>query len=272
MNKKSESKNKTCFIISPLGPKDSDIRRKADGVINAVIKPVMAELDFVVVAPHEIDKPGSITNQVIEHLLNDELVIANLTGLNPNVMYELAVRHAKRLPVITLIERTEILPFDIHTERTIFYDDDMAGVEILKSNLSNAINEALTDEEPDNPIYRAVTDKVIREITKPNSIESIILTRLDEIALQLSDSRPSKPNVKIESGMNEPGYFTGTLNINDIVFHPRFGRGTVEDVRKVSTNNIARINFEHGVKELVLKFARLQVLSRAETVNGNPES
>ena len=88
---------KQCFIVTPLGMVGSEIRRKADGVIEAVLNPILEEFEYKVIAPHEIDNPGSITKQIIEHLLHDELVIANLTNLNPNVMYELAVRHATRL-------------------------------------------------------------------------------------------------------------------------------------------------------------------------------
>lgn len=183
----TESKKRKCFIISPLGSIDSDVRRKADGLIKAVIKPILEQLEFDVIAPHEIDTPGSISRQVIQHLLEDDLVIANLTELNPNVMYELAVRHAKRLPVVCVVENRTILPFDIATERTIFYDDDMLGVEILKPKLLKAINEAIIEKEPDNPIYRVVNDTIMREVVATGGdSQTYILNRLDEIALDIS--------------------------------------------------------------------------------------
>jgi len=181
--------NKTCFIISPLGKDNSETRRKADGLINAVIRPILSDLNFKVVAPHDIATPGSITRQVIQHLLEDDLVIANLTELNPNVMYELAVRHAKRLPVVCVVENGTILPFDIATERTIFYDNDMAGVEILKPKLIAAIQETVNDKEPDNPIYRVAKDLIMREVVANDDSQSYIIQRLDEITNQLSNIR-----------------------------------------------------------------------------------
>lgn len=194
--------NKTCFIISPLGADDSEVRRKADGLINSVIRPILTTSGYKVIAPHEIDTPGSITRQVIQHLLEDELVIANLTELNPNVMYELAVRHSKRLPVVCLVEKGTKLPFDIATERTIFYDNDMAGVEILKPKLTKAIKEALEENEPDNPIYRVVSDSIMREVTAKDDAQSYVLKRLDEITWQLNRLRHSNEDTPIRKRAN----------------------------------------------------------------------
>jgi len=204
-------KNKTCFIISPLGADDSETRRKADGLINSVLKPVLTTAGFKAIAPHEIDTPGSITHQVIQHLLEDELVIANLTELNPNVMYELAVRHAKRLPVICVVERGTKLPFDIATERTIFYDNDMAGVEILKPRISKAIKEAIEEKESDNPIYRVVSDTIMREVAANDDAQSYVLKRLDEISYQLN---------RIRHSGDENSYKRRTRRLSLSIFHP----------------------------------------------------
>jgi hypothetical protein len=192
MNKLVESKHgnskKTCFIISPLGKENSDTRRAADGLINSVLKPLLTELDFEVFAPHEIDNPGSITTQVIKYLLDANLVIANLTELNPNVMYELAVRHAKRLPVVSVVQTGTVLPFDIATERTIFFNNDMAGVIELKSKLKKMVKEAIQEDKPDNPIYRVVTSQIMQQVVsaKSDDVQSYILKQLEEMSMQIS--------------------------------------------------------------------------------------
>jgi hypothetical protein len=184
--KEETQTEKRCFIISPFGQENSEIRRKAEGLIESVIKPVLNELGFKALSSLDISKPGSITNQVIEHLLNDELVIANLSGLNPNVMYELAVRHAKRLPVISLVEKGTNLPFDIAQERTILYDDDMKGVTSLKPALSQAVIDVLEEGEIDNPIYRVIQQSIIQTHVEVGSVNDFIVKKLNEIEEKIS--------------------------------------------------------------------------------------
>lgn len=178
-------------MITPIGSPDSPTRRAGQGLLDSAIKPVLGDQGYEVFVAHEISSPGSITKQVIQHLLEDELVVANLTGLNPNVMYELAVRHAKRLPVVCLAEDGTDLPFDISDERTIFYRNDMAGVEALRPDLVAAVQAAGKEKHSDNPIYRAAKSLIIRESTDIEEMDRYILDRLDSIESTLSSlSRP----------------------------------------------------------------------------------
>src|SRR5215207_2795514 len=192
MRDSSSDERKTCFVITPIGSDHSPTRRGAEGILDAVIVPVLQDLQFRVEVAHRISVPGSITNQVIERLLEADLVIANLTELNPNVMYELAVRHAKRLPVVSVAESGTLLPFDVSDERTIFYEDDMAGVTELAPKLRSAVQAAMQDTEPDNPIYRAAEAKVMRDVAQ-NDFQRYTLDILNKVRDSIAELESRSP-------------------------------------------------------------------------------
>ena len=62
-----------------------------------------------------------IDSQVINNTLDCNLVIADLTGQNPNAFYELGIRHMSEKPIIHMAEEGENLPFDMKPFRTIIY-------------------------------------------------------------------------------------------------------------------------------------------------------
>ena len=91
------------------------------------------------IVAHRISETGSINDQIIQHIYEDKLAICNLTGLNPNVMYELGIRYTMRKHTILICEQGTRMPFDIISERTIFYTNDIAGSAELKKQLREII-------------------------------------------------------------------------------------------------------------------------------------
>ena len=201
------TKRKKCFIITPIGDEGSDIRRHIDGIIDAVIEPVIkGSFDYDIEVAHRIDEPGNIPKQVIVSIYESDLVIANLTFNNPNVMYELALRHCFGTPVIMIAEKGTKIPADIIGERTIFYTNDAKGVIELKTNLENMVNNITlesSDEESElkGPVYDALRaklneEKVIKSIHSDEDVNqfSVILRTLEEIKASIPSKKNSDTN------------------------------------------------------------------------------
>jgi hypothetical protein len=114
-------------------------------------------------------QPGMITSQVIDQLIGAALVIADLTDHNPNVFYELAVRHAFRKPVIQLIQAGQSLPFDVAGLRTIFVDHrDLDSAAACGRELRKHVEEIRSGgEEADSPISAAVDLAELRRSGDP---------------------------------------------------------------------------------------------------------
>jgi hypoxanthine phosphoribosyltransferase len=111
----------TCFVISPIGARDSDIRARADLALKKIVLPVCRG-KYNVLRADQMARPGTITTEIIRHVTHAELVIADLTGCNANVFYELALRHRTGLPFIQIAEDGTDLPFDVSPLNVVFYD------------------------------------------------------------------------------------------------------------------------------------------------------
>ena len=100
-------KKKTCFVISPIGEKDSDIRKLADDLYDLIIVPALEKFNFDIVRADKITSVTSITSDIISHVQNADLCIVDLTGQNPNVMYECGRRHETGKPFIMVAKENE---------------------------------------------------------------------------------------------------------------------------------------------------------------------
>lgn len=147
-----------CFYISPIGDEGTEERKHADFFFSQLVEPAVKELGLQLVRADQIGKPGMITAQVIEYITKARLAIADLSFHNPNVFYELSLRHACKLPTVHLIRKADTLPFDLDQFRTITIDTaDVYGlypkVETHRSDIANQVRKALASPaDVDNPI------------------------------------------------------------------------------------------------------------------------
>lgn len=158
----------TCFVVSPIGKEGSDIRKNADYLFKFILKPICDMCELECIRCDHIQQSDVITSTIIDHLKNSELVIADMTGHNPNVFYEIGFRYAINKPIIQMITKKESIPFDLGATRTIDYDlQDLADVDKVRETLKNFINNALkfdTKIEEDN--YKDDSELIIERLDK----------------------------------------------------------------------------------------------------------
>jgi len=114
--------NKRCFVICPFSNPGSEVRKRSDFVLEFIVKPSVQDLGYEVDRSDMSAKPGIVTVNVIQHLIEDDLVVADITDRNPNVFYELAIRHAIRRPYVQIMSAGQAIPFNIQEIQTVIYD------------------------------------------------------------------------------------------------------------------------------------------------------
>lgn len=149
-------KSKSCFVVGPIGGDESDDRIHADWLLEEIIEPVFKEnfTDFSVTRADKISNPGQITSQVITTLLDADLVIADLTTLNPNAFYEIGIRHTIQKPIIHMHLEGQTIPFDIAPFRSIkFARRRPADIRAARALLLEFVKEATDpNHQIDNPV------------------------------------------------------------------------------------------------------------------------
>lgn len=139
----------TCFIVGPIGdrlePPGTEGRLRYENATQMwenVFEPACAVFSLIPVRGDKIAGSGEIPEQIFTYLRDADVVIADLTGGNANVMYELGLRHTRDKITIQVGEH-ERLPFDVNTIRTVKFKRSEAGLIDARNSLVEALRAAL---------------------------------------------------------------------------------------------------------------------------------
>ena len=124
-----------CFTIMPYG-------EWFDTYYNEIYAPAIKEAGLESKRADDLYRPSSIVHDIWQYTKECKMVLADLTGKNPNVLYELGLAHAIAKPVIIIVDKREDIPYDLRALRIIEYDKNAQNWgQLLKEKIINAIKE-----------------------------------------------------------------------------------------------------------------------------------
>ncbi|MDY7102300.1 MAG: TRAFs-binding domain-containing protein [Actinomycetota bacterium] len=155
------------FVAMPFGKKTAPsglVDIDFDAIYNEALRPAVADLAVEMIRADEERTGGFIHQSMYERLLLAEVVIADLTLANPNVFYELGIRHAAR-PRSTILISAEVsqLPFDVEPLRALSYELtdgrlDPEAATRLRNDVHERVELALSEKAPDSPLFQLIND------------------------------------------------------------------------------------------------------------------
>ncbi|WP_440955363.1 hypothetical protein ACSAZK_17885 [Methanosarcina sp. Mfa9] len=161
-----------------------ELRTRYDDLIKEAI--LNSRPDLEVIRSDDVEAPGGITSDIFKRIIKSDYVVADITYPNPNVFYELGIRHAIK-PGTTLIKEKNGIPapFDISHTRYIEYENTPTGLKKLSDKLRKQF--IWFDSNPNIP------DNQFIELTAPEMFEHFQSTNLgSEIQKNPEDDKKSE--------------------------------------------------------------------------------
>lgn len=124
------------FVIMPF---DSEF----DPIYEELIRRVFVEVGYDVQRADDIESQQNILKDVVSAIHRSDLIVADLTSMNPNVFYELGLAHAFKKPVILITQSIEEVPFDLRSQRLLEYSVHFAKISIARDKLTGYAKRAL---------------------------------------------------------------------------------------------------------------------------------
>ena len=233
----SKYAGKKCFVIMPFGKKKDIDGHEVDFdfVYHELIYKAIRELGVDCERCDEIISTGSIHKKMFRGIFDADVSVVDITSLNPNVFYELGVRHALHKHVTLVIRNNSYLPipFNIQGLTILSYDiDSEAQLESSRKKIRDFIRNGLDAPGIDSIVHDALED--LRVERKPRSLE----TR-EEKLYPLS----SVPDKQI-------GYITGNIkNINHVDVWVNTENTNMQMARHYEQSISATIRYEGARKD-----------------------
>ncbi len=203
-----------CFVMMPFGD-------PFDEYYVDIYKSAIKESGFKSRRADDLFRPSPIIKDIWKYINSSRLLIADITDLNPNVMYELGLAHACAKPVIIVSDSIEKVPFDLRHLRVLIYKTKKTKwADQLKVQIKESITEIL--ESPTDSIFPAFMD-IRPNIKQTDEISAELIEIKQLIRSQNSGSRNDASIKKITTEVYSEAakearylYYEVGLDINDI--------------------------------------------------------
>ena len=164
------SDKSSAFVIMPFD-------EEFETIYTDFIKPVLEETGFSVERADDIESQQNILKDIVEKIAKSDIIVADLTSVNPNVFYELGLAHAFRKQVILITQSIDEVPFDLKSYRLLAYSTHFAHIDKAKKQLARYAGGFLNG---DIQFGSPVTDFSQGGVPSPQATESIQADELDE--------------------------------------------------------------------------------------------
>lgn len=135
-----------CFFITGIAERNNESRRRSDQIFKHIVGPAAERCGYKAIRADALGASAEdIISLTFQHLKKDAIVVADLTGLNPNVFYEVGYRRALGKPIVHLIQRGHKLPFDVYDTPTVSVDLNVDDVVESREQLVEEIKAATTE-------------------------------------------------------------------------------------------------------------------------------
>ena len=154
----------TCFVIMPFSKTEKHTSEYWTDHFENFLKPFLAKQMPDMVIKRSEPLRGDILNQIILDLIKSRIVIADITGFNTNVVWELGIRQSFKHGTITIAEEGTELPFDLQRKGTLFYSFNVHPYGAKPNDFLKKLSESIKDclenpERPDSPILEATSGR-----------------------------------------------------------------------------------------------------------------
>ncbi len=135
----------TCFVMMPFGA-------WFDRYYQDIYAPAIKEAGFEPIRADELFTTGSVVEQIWEQIKKAKVLLADLSGKNANVFYELGLAHAAKKPVVFTSALVDDVPFDLRHLRVIIYDiREPEWAPRLRKSISDYLRNAMKEPEKSIP-------------------------------------------------------------------------------------------------------------------------
>jgi len=186
----------TCFIIMPIGREEQD-RKKWREVYETIFKSEIENsgLDLRCERADDIRESGSIMKQVLHKIQSSKIVLADLTTQNPNVFYELGVRHTIGKRSILVGQSPQDNPFDTQQYRMLVYKYPADPVDAFHSDIREFLRDSIRNpKKPDNPVFDLL----------PGPSGNTDRAAIRELLMELEDNEKTAEQFQIEHSYVPP--------------------------------------------------------------------